>query len=38
VAATYTVAFSSIDLWGEGDEPPFVVHVDLCEVYLDAAS
>ena len=25
VAATYTVAFSSIDLWGEGGEPPFTV-------------
>ena len=34
LAPTYTVAFSSTDLWGAGDEPPFVVHVDLCEEYL----
>ena len=34
-AALYTVAFSSLDLWGAGDEPPFTVLVDLCEEYLE---
>lgn len=37
VAATYTVAFSSADLWGAGRERPFAVHVDLCEEYLAPA-
>ena len=36
VAATYTVAFRSHDLWGPGDEPAFSVRVDLCEEYLEA--
>ena len=36
VAPLYTVAFSSVDLWGPAREPPFVVLVDLCEEYLDA--
>ncbi len=36
VAPLYTVAFSSVDLWGSSPEPPFVVLVDLCEEYLDA--
>ena len=36
-APTYTVAFTSTDLWGAGGEPEFSVHVDLCEQYLEAA-
>ena len=36
LAPLYTVAFSSVDLWGSTPEPPFVVFVDLCEEYLDA--
>jgi hypothetical protein len=32
------VAFSSLDLWGAGDEPPFTVLVDLCEEYLEEPS
>jgi nitrile hydratase subunit beta len=34
----YTVAFGSRDLWGDTDDPPFVVLVDLWESYLEAAS
>ncbi len=37
VAAVYTVQFSSLDLWGRTDEPPFTVLVDLWENYLEAA-
>lgn len=37
VAAVYTVRFSSIDLWGATEEPPFTVLVDLWEDYLEAA-
>jgi nitrile hydratase beta subunit len=37
LAPTYTVAFSSQDLWGDGEEPPFTLHIDLCEEYLDLA-
>lgn len=36
-APTYTVSFTSTDLWGEQPEPPFTVAVDLCEHYLQAA-
>ena len=36
-APSYTVAFASRDLWGEGREAPFTVLVDLCEHYLEAA-
>jgi nitrile hydratase len=35
-APMYTVAFASTDLWGDGGEAPFTVHVDLCEHYLEA--
>lgn len=38
VAAVYTVRFSSLDLWGRTDEPPFTVLVDLWEDYLEAAA
>ena len=38
VAALYTVQFSSADLWGPGNEPPFAVLVDLCEEYLEPPS
>jgi nitrile hydratase len=34
-APTYTVAFASRELWGDGAEPA-TVHVDLCEHYLEA--
>ena len=37
VAPVYTVRFSSLDLWGPTDEPPFTVLVDLWESYLEAA-
>ncbi|MEO5899048.1 MAG: SH3-like domain-containing protein [Ilumatobacteraceae bacterium] len=37
LAPTYTVAFSSPDLWGDSDEPPFSLYIDLCEEYLEAA-
>jgi nitrile hydratase len=36
-APMYTVAFASPDLWGDGGEAAFTVHVDLCEHYLEAA-
>lgn len=36
-APVYTVRFSSLDLWGETDEPPFAVLVDLWEGYLEEA-
>jgi hypothetical protein len=35
--AEYTVEFSSVDVWGTTDEPPFRVFVDLYEHYLEAA-
>lgn len=37
-APVYTVRFSSLDLWGRTDEPPFTVLVDLWEGYLEAAA
>jgi nitrile hydratase subunit beta len=37
VAAVYTVRFESHDVWGPTDEPPFSLHVDLWEPYLEAA-
>jgi nitrile hydratase subunit beta len=33
----YAVAFSSQDLWGESDEPPWTVLVDLFDTYLEPA-
>jgi nitrile hydratase subunit beta len=37
VEAVYTVRFTSHDLWGGMDEPPFAVFVDLWEGYLEPA-
>ena len=37
-APVYTVRFSSLDLWGRTDEPPFTVLVDLWQGYLEAAA
>jgi nitrile hydratase subunit beta len=37
-APVYTVRFSSRDLWGRTDEPPFTVLVDLWQGYLEAAT
>jgi nitrile hydratase subunit beta len=33
----YAVAFASQDLWGESDEPPWTVLLDLFETYLEPA-
>jgi nitrile hydratase len=33
----YSVAFSSDDLWGRGEGPPWTVLLDLWESYLEAA-
>jgi nitrile hydratase len=33
----YSVALSSVDLWGASDEPPFTVLLDLWESYLEPA-
>jgi nitrile hydratase len=33
----YSVAFSSTDLWGERDEPPWTVLLDLWDSYLEPA-
>jgi nitrile hydratase subunit beta len=33
----YAVAFASQELWGESDEPPWTVLVDLFETYLEPA-
>ncbi len=39
VEPQYTVRFASVDVWGERhDEPPFVIHVDLWQSYLEGAS
>jgi nitrile hydratase subunit beta len=35
--AVYSVGFDSAALWGEGEEPPFVVLLDLWESYLEPA-
>ena len=37
-APTYTVAFASGDLWGDGAEAAVTVAVDLCEHYLEAGA
>jgi hypothetical protein len=37
VEPVYTVRFDSRDVWGDTDEPPFAVFVDLWESYLEAA-
>ncbi|MEM7288169.1 MAG: SH3-like domain-containing protein, partial [Actinomycetota bacterium] len=37
-AAVYTVAFTSTDIWGATDEPPFELMIDLWEPYLEGAS
>jgi nitrile hydratase subunit beta len=37
VEPVYTVRFTSRDLWGDTDEPPFAVFVDLWECYLEEA-
>jgi nitrile hydratase len=34
---TYSIAFSSRDLWGDGAEDDCTIHVDLWERYLEAA-
>jgi hypothetical protein len=31
----YSVAFRSQDLWGESDEPPWTILLDLWESYLE---
>jgi hypothetical protein len=31
----YSVAFTSEELWGPGDEPPWTVSLDLWETYLE---
>jgi nitrile hydratase subunit beta len=33
----YAVAFGSQDLWGESDEPPWTVLLDLFDSYLEPA-
>jgi hypothetical protein len=33
----YAVAFASQDLWGESDEPPWTVLLDLFDTYLEPA-
>jgi nitrile hydratase beta subunit len=33
----YSVSFSSRDVWGESEEPPFTILIDLWESYLEAA-
>jgi nitrile hydratase len=33
----YAVAFASQELWGEGDEPPWTVLIDLFDTYLEPA-
>ena len=36
IEPVYTVRFESLDMWGErGDEPPFAIHVDMWQSYLD---
>ena len=38
VTAVYTVRFNSRDVWGDQKEPPFLLHVDLWEIYLEASA
>ncbi len=35
--AVYSVAFTSTELWGAGQEPPWTVLLDLWESYLEPA-
>ena len=36
IEPVYTVRFESVDVWGErADEPPFAIHVDMWQSYLD---
>jgi nitrile hydratase subunit beta len=34
----YTVRFASISVWGESQEPPFAIYIDLWQSYLEQAA